>query len=63
MAMGILMASKLLTAEQAFEQLRKASQHLHRRVREVAEQVTETGQLPPLPAKDDITNHTADDAG
>jgi len=50
MAMGILMASKLLTAEQAFEQLRTASQHLHRRVREVAEEVTETGQLPPLPA-------------
>jgi AmiR/NasT family two-component response regulator len=53
MAMGILMASKLLTAEQAFEQLRKASQHLHRRVREVAEQVTETGQLPPLPPRSD----------
>ena len=51
MAMGILMASKLLTAEQAFEQLRTASQHLHRRVREVAEEVTETGQLPPLPPK------------
>jgi hypothetical protein len=53
MAMGILMASKLLTAEQAFEQLRKASQHLHRRVREVAEQVAETGQLPPLPPRSD----------
>jgi len=51
MAMGILMASKLLTPEQAFEQLRTASQHLHRRVREVAEEVTETGQLPPLPPK------------
>lgn len=51
MAMGILMASKLLTADEAFDQLRKASQHLHRRVRDVAEDVMETGELPPLPTK------------
>ena len=49
MAMGILMASKLLTAEQAFEQLRRASQHLHRRVRDVAEEVMHTGELPAVP--------------
>jgi hypothetical protein len=49
MAMGILMSSKLLTAEEAFQQLRRASQHLHRRVREVAEEVMHTGELPMVP--------------
>lgn len=49
MAMGILMSSKLLTAEEAFDQLRRASQHLHRRVRDVAEEVTHTGALPSVP--------------
>jgi hypothetical protein len=49
MAMGILMSSKLLTADEAFEQLRDASQRLHRRVRDVAEEVAETGALPELP--------------
>lgn len=49
MAMGILMSSKLLTADQAFNQLRMASQHLHRRVRDVAEEVMVTGVLPPVP--------------
>jgi hypothetical protein len=51
MAMGILMSSKLITADEAFDQLRSASQHLHRRVREVAEEVMETGTLPPLPER------------
>jgi ANTAR domain-containing protein/GAF domain-containing protein len=50
-AMGILMASRLITADEAFEQLRKASQHLHRRVRDVAEEVMETGTLPPMPGR------------
>jgi hypothetical protein len=51
MAMGILMSSKLLTAEEAFEQLRRASQHLHRRVRDVAEEVAHTGTLPTVPER------------
>jgi hypothetical protein len=51
MAMGILMASKLIPAEEAFEQLRAASQHLHRRVRDIAVEVTETGELPHLPPR------------
>jgi hypothetical protein len=51
MAMGILMSSKLLTAEEAFQQLRRASQHLHRRVRDVAEEVMHTGALPTAPEK------------
>ena len=52
MAMGILMSSKLLTPDQAFEQLRRASQHLHRRVRDLAEEVMETGALPEVPPKE-----------
>src|SRR3954454_23791128 len=51
MAMGILMSSKLITADEAFDQLRSASQHLHRRGRDVAEEVMETGPLPPVPER------------
>jgi hypothetical protein len=50
MAMGVLMSSRLLTADQAFDQLRQASQLLHRKLRDVAFEVTETGVLPELPA-------------
>jgi ANTAR domain/GAF domain len=46
MAMGILMASHLLTADQAFDALRSASQRLHVKLRDVAATVTETGELP-----------------
>jgi AmiR/NasT family two-component response regulator len=46
MAIGILMASKLLTAEQAFEELRHASQRTHRKVRDIAAYVMDTGTLP-----------------
>jgi GAF domain-containing protein len=45
-AMGILMATKLLTKEQAFDLLRIESQHSHRKLRDVALDVTETGVLP-----------------
>ena len=53
-AIGILMGTKLLTKQQAFDALRIASQHSHRKLREVALEVTETGELPrigPLPAR------------
>lgn len=46
MAMGIMMASKLLTADQAFEALRRTSQDSNRKLRDVATDVTETGTLP-----------------
>ena len=46
MAMGILMSSKLLTADQAFDALRRVSQDSNRKLRDVALQVTETGMLP-----------------
>jgi GAF domain-containing protein len=45
-AIGILMASHKVTAEKAFELLRTASQHGHVKLREVAREVTLTGQLP-----------------
>jgi ANTAR domain/GAF domain len=46
MAIGILMSSRLLTADQAFEELRRTSQQLNRKVRDVALEVNETGALP-----------------
>ncbi|HEY2300094.1 MAG TPA: GAF and ANTAR domain-containing protein [Jatrophihabitans sp.] len=45
-AVGVLMAKRLLTREQAFDQLRAASEHLHTTLRAVAQQVAETGELP-----------------
>ena len=45
-ATGILMARGCLTPEQAFEQLRQTSQHLNRKLRDIARDVVETGQLP-----------------
>jgi GAF domain-containing protein len=45
-AIGILMASHKITSEKAFELLRTASQHGHLKLREVAREVTLTGQLP-----------------
>jgi signal transduction histidine kinase/DNA-binding response OmpR family regulator/PAS domain-containing protein len=46
-AMGILMARLKLTDEQAFDLLRKTSQNRHRKLRDIAEEVTMTGELPP----------------
>jgi hypothetical protein len=51
MAMGILMSSRLLTVDQAFDELRFASQHLHRKLRDVALDVTDTGVLPERPVR------------
>ncbi len=44
-AIGILMAREVLTADQAFQRLREASQRQHRKLREVAEDVARTGEL------------------
>jgi GAF domain-containing protein len=46
MAIGILMARNLFTPEKAFEELRRASQRLHRKVRDIAAEVNDTGTLP-----------------
>jgi transcriptional regulator with GAF, ATPase, and Fis domain len=50
MAMGVIMAHGRMTQEQAFEVLRRASQHLNRKLYDVAAEVVETGQLPGRPA-------------
>jgi hypothetical protein len=49
MAIGVLMAHHKITDEDAFTLLRVASQHLHRKLRDVAAEVTQTGALPQLP--------------
>jgi hypothetical protein len=48
-AIGILMARRQLTYDQAFAQLVNASQHLNVKLRDIARAVAETGQLPELP--------------
>jgi hypothetical protein len=49
MALGILMARELHTADEAFTRLRTASQHLHRKLRDIAGDVIHTGALPSHP--------------
>jgi transcriptional regulator with GAF, ATPase, and Fis domain len=46
MAMGVMMASGRQTPEQAFDVLRRASQRLNVKLRDVASTVVETGELP-----------------
>jgi multidrug efflux pump subunit AcrA (membrane-fusion protein) len=46
-ALGIIMASYKVTEEKAFATLRIASQHTHRKLRDVAEDVLLTGAAPP----------------
>ena len=48
-AKGILMAREHVTADEAFEALQVASQHLNRKLRDVAFDVATTGQLPDDP--------------
>jgi GAF domain-containing protein len=48
-ALGIVMAGSRCTADQAFDQLRAASQSSHLKLREVAEEVVFTGVLPTTP--------------
>ncbi|MDQ1736894.1 MAG: hypothetical protein QOH56_3145 [Pseudonocardiales bacterium] len=45
-ALGVLMAHHRVTQEQAFALLRVASQNLHRKLRDIAADVVETGALP-----------------
>ena len=46
MAIGVLMGRGVVTEDQAFAQLRRASQYLNIKLRDVAAQVVETGRLP-----------------
>ena len=45
-AMGILMAREMCTQSQAFNRLRTASQQLNRKLRDIADDVKRTSQLP-----------------
>jgi GAF domain-containing protein len=53
MAIGVLMNQYKITQTEAFDLLRMASQHGHRKLADVALDVTETGtlELPPLPGR------------
>ena len=48
-AEGILMQRELITGDQAFELLRRASQQLNTKLREVAQYVVDTGDVPHSP--------------
>lgn len=48
-AEGILMQREFITGDQAFDLLRRASQHLNIKLREVAQFVVDTGDLPQAP--------------
>lgn len=48
-AEGILMQRELITSDQAFDLLRRASQHLNIKLREVAQHVVDTGDIPSTP--------------
>jgi hypothetical protein len=45
-AIGILMVQNRCTHDEALDQLLTASQHLNRRLRDIAEEVNQTGRLP-----------------
>jgi GAF domain-containing protein len=51
MAMGVLMARGRMTEQEAFSVLSRASQHLNRRLRDVASTVVETGLVPDRPQR------------
>lgn len=46
-AQGILMERERITADQAFQLLRRSSQHLNRKLRTVAQDIVDTGAVPP----------------
>lgn len=45
-AIGIVMTTRQVTKDTAFDLLRTASQHLNRKLRDVADQVISTGSVP-----------------
>lgn len=56
-AQGILMERERITSEQAFDVLRRASQHLNIKLREVAQTLVETGERPPTRPADPTSAH------
>ena len=51
MAIGILMAIRRVGQDEAFDLLRTVSQRTNRKLREIADEVVHTGQLPDLPTR------------
>jgi GAF domain-containing protein len=51
MAIGILMAIRRIGQDEAFDLLRRVSQRTNRKVREIADEVVHTGQLPDAPPR------------
>jgi AmiR/NasT family two-component response regulator len=51
-AQGILMERERITADQAFDVLRRASQHVNVKLRDIAAALVETGEAPVDPAGD-----------
>jgi AmiR/NasT family two-component response regulator len=49
-AIGIVMTRLMITETEAFEHLRLASQRSHRKLREIAEEIVYTGEIPPAAA-------------
>ena len=47
-AKGILMERERVTANDAYDMLRRASQHLNRKLRDLAEDIATTGEEPPI---------------
>ena len=47
-AKGILMERLHMTPDQAFEELRAVSQRYNRKVREIAAEIAQTGEWPPV---------------
>jgi hypothetical protein len=62
-ALGILMARHRLTHEQAFLRLRQASQNTNRKLRDLADDILETGQLPAKAVPDPTRRPHAAGAG
>jgi AmiR/NasT family two-component response regulator len=58
-AVGIIMTRHAITSDEAFHRLRRASQDLNRKLREVAAEVELTGTLPESSSAGDITGHSA----
>jgi hypothetical protein len=51
-AVGIVMAQRRCTYDEAFRQIKAASQHGHRKMRDLAEDIVLTGELPDGPGPD-----------
>lgn len=62
MAIGVLMSRMNVTDQQAFDLLRVTSQNAHCKLREIAEYVTMTGELPPVDELTSLRNTAVTDA-